>query len=215
MSLRFSFSDIDGDFGDTFNGYFDPIKRAATGAIKDVSELAKNNGRAEIASAGFSRKWQNTLRSDAYPKRGFSVNSAAWIYHRIPYAGVFEEGASIRGRPRLWIPLSGTPRLTGRNKLNPRNFEMQIGKLFPMKNARKPLLGARIGLTASAANKGPPYRVTRAALRRGAAGTGVIRTVPIFVGVDTVNIRKKFDLRTVFDRAANQLPQLYLNNLRV
>lgn len=215
MGLKFTFEQIEGDFGGLYDRYFDPIKEAATGAVRDVSQLAKTRGREAIARAGFGKRWQNTLRNDAFPKRGFSADAAAWLYHTIPYAGVFEEGATIRGRPRLWVPLSSTPKLGGRKRLTPQNFARDYGKLVPMTRARAPLLGAAIGLTASAARKGPPYKVTKAALRRGASGSGVIRTVPVFAGVDTVTIRKKFDLRREFEAAADQLPKLYLDNLKV
>ena len=213
MGLGFTFDKFSDDFG-IFDGYFDPIRRAATGAMKDLSETAKMQGRAEISRAGFSKRWQNTLRSEAYPKRDFSANAAVWLYHRIPYAGVFEEGARIRGKPLMWVPLSSTPKI-GRNKpLTPKSFAAAYGKLVPMRG-KQPLLGAPVKVTRAAARRGGPYRVTRAALRNGASGQGIIRTVPVFVGVDTVNIRKRFNLAKTFDQASRQLPQLYLNNLKV
>ena len=74
-------------------------------------------GRADIAAAGFSRRWQNAFRVDVFPRgRKVSVDAAAWVFHKIPYAEVFEEGATIRGRPYLWIALPGTPtRIGGQN----------------------------------------------------------------------------------------------------
>jgi hypothetical protein len=214
MSLRFSFSDFDEDQG-ILNGYFDPIKEAATNAMRGMSEVAKNAGRAEIARAGFGKKWQNALRAENYPKRQFSANAAAWLYHRIPYAGVFEQGAQIRGKPYLWLPLSSTPKLGQNKRLTPRSFQAAYAtKLVPMKNAAKPILGAPMSVTKAAARKGPPYKITKAALRRGATAQGVIRTVPVFVGVDTVSIRKRFDLARVFSAAADRLPALYLDNLK-
>jgi hypothetical protein len=214
MTFDFSLKALDGDFGSLTNGYFAPIKEAATLAMRDLAEHAKERGRANIAAAGFSKRWQNALRAEAYPRRKFSADAAVWLFHRIPYAGVFEEGATIRGRPRLWVPLSTTPKLPRRQRLSPRNFAANFGKLVPMVNARKPLLGAPLAVTAAAARKGPPYRVTAAALRRGASGQGIIRTVPVFVGVDTVSIRKRFDLRSTFESAADQIGALYLRNLK-
>ena len=211
--IDFTISGFDADRS-FLNGYFDPIRQASTAAMKEVADLAKERGRQNIAGAGFGKRWQNALRSEAYPKRGESVNAAAWIYHRIPYAGVFEQGATIRGNPLMWVPLSTTPSLGRRNKLTPKNFESQIGPLFSMRGSKQPLLGAKVAVTKAAARRGPPYRVTRAALRRGAAGNGVIRTVPVFVGVDTVRIRKRFDLASVADQVAREIPRLYLKNLK-
>ena len=213
MELSFTLSgfDVDRSF---LNGYFDPIRQASTAAINDVGDLAKQRGRQKIAAAGFGKRWQNALRSEVYPKRAESVNAAAWIYHRIPYAGVFEEGATIRGKPLMWVPLSTTPKLARRTKLTPKNFSSQIGPLVSMRGGKQPLLGASVAVTKAAARRGPPYRVTRAALRRGAAGNGVIRTVPVFVGVDTVRIRKRFNLASVADQVAREIPSLYLKNLK-
>jgi hypothetical protein len=41
-----------------------------------------------------------------------------------------------------------------------------------------------------------------------------LRLVPLFVGVSTVNIRKKFNLREIFARAASRLGELYVKNLK-
>jgi len=216
VEFSFSFRDIEGDFGEAFNNYFDPIRRAATLAMRDMAELAKTRGRANIAAAGFGTGWQNALRAEVYPERGFSADAAAWIYHRIRYANVFQEGATIRGRPKMWVPLSTTPRLRNKYvKLTPRSFEAEIAKLTPMRMGRKTFLGAPVTVTRAAARKGPPYKITKAGLRRGASDQGITRNVPLFVGVDTVNIRKRFDLRSAIQSAADQLPQLYLRNLEV
>ena len=214
MALEFeaSFVDLTGDFG-VVNGYFDPIKEAATLAMRELTEVAKKRGRARIGQAGFSRRWENALRGETYPERGFSANAVSFLYHRIPYAGVFEEGARIRGRPYLWLPLSTTPRLGRRKKLTPQNFSREFGPLVPMRG-EKPLLGAKAAVSKTAARKGGPYKITKAGLRKGAAGQGIIRTVPVFVGVDTVNIRKRFNLKREFEIASRQLPALYLKNLK-
>ena len=214
MALEFeaSFVDLTGDFG-IVNGYFDPIKEAATLAMRELTEVAKKRGRARIGQAGFSRRWENALRGETYPERGFSANAVSFLYHRIPYAGVFEEGARIRGKPYLWVPLSSTPRLGRRKKLTPQNFSREFGPLVPMQGKR-PMLGAPVSVTKAAAKKGGPYRVSKAALRRGAADVGIIRTAPVFIGVDTVNIRKRFNLKREFDIASRQLPALYLKNLK-
>jgi hypothetical protein len=212
--MRFAVRVAKGEFAAAMEEIYQPIADAGTAAIREASEVAKTEGRRRIAAAGFSKKWQNTLRAEAYPKRGESASAAAWIYHRIPYAAVFEEGATIRGRPRLWVPMSHAPKLTGRERLTPQNFTRKVGPLFSMRGARKPVLAANLSVSKSAARRGPPYKPTRAGLRKGAAGQGIVRAVPIFVGVDTVSIRKRFDLRSAFEGAADQLPNLYLKHLR-
>ena len=68
--------------------------RAET-AAKAVAE-----GRSNIASAGqFGDRWQQGLQ---YKMQGGAEPSA--IIFTVGYAGVFEHGATISGKPLLWIP---------------------------------------------------------------------------------------------------------------
>ncbi len=46
--------------------------------------LAKPGGRASIAAAGFSRKWQHVLRSKLHSAGRDSMRAAALIYHKVP-----------------------------------------------------------------------------------------------------------------------------------
>lgn len=214
-SLSFNFAIVKGEFEKAMAETIKPIAEAGTAAIREASEIGKRDGRTSIATAGFSKKWQNALRADVFPKRVTSANAAANFYHAIPYAGVFEEGATIRGKPRLWVPLSTTPKVSARARLTPKSFTQAFGPLFSLQNARKPVLAANLTVSKSAAKRGPPYKPTKAGLRKGAAGQGIVRAVPVFVGVDTVNIRKRFKLAAAFERAADQLPALYVKNLKV
>src|SRR3954470_15419731 len=110
MSVRFTLSDVAQGFVETIVKEIQrPIAKAATAAVREAGDIAKRNGRANIAAAGFSRKWQNALRVNVYPQHGDSLRPAAFIYHKIRYAGVFEEGAVIRGQPLLWLPLPTVP----------------------------------------------------------------------------------------------------------
>ena len=79
------------------------VDAAAAGAVQDVAKLAVKKGRANIASAGFSSRWQKALTYRFYPNEG--DDPAALIFHRIWYAGVFERGVTISGRPLLWLPI--------------------------------------------------------------------------------------------------------------
>jgi Family of unknown function (DUF6441) len=80
------------------------IDEAKAGAVQDAAALAVREGRANIASAGFSRRWQAALDSKFFPNKD-TGNPAALIFDRIPFAGVFERGARIGGHPLLWLPI--------------------------------------------------------------------------------------------------------------
>lgn len=190
-------------------GNREPIARAAQATMKEVGEEAKKRGRKTISNAGFSTRWQNTLRNDTYPKGEPSIDAAAFIFHKIPYAGVFEYGATISGRPFLWLPLPTAPKKIGRSKATPRAFEARIGKLVSMRGkGGKPLLGARVRLSKTKAGKA--RKVSVAALKRGHRGDkGVASIIPVFVGVPMVTIRAKFGVIRACQEAADTIPSVY------
>jgi hypothetical protein len=205
------------DFAEAIAKLADPISEAGTLAVRRAAELAKKEARDSIGAAGFSKRWENTLRADVYPKRGESLNAAAAIYHKIPYAAVFEEGATIRGKPMLWVPMSHTPKKLARRKLTPEVFATSVGDLFSFKKGGRVFLSARMKVSRAEAQRGAPYKVRISALRRGAVGSakGVVVSVPLFSGIDTVNIRKKFNVTKAVEDAAAKLPQYYNQFLKV
>ena len=181
---------------------------AAHDAVAAAGEMAKQLARTDIASAGLGQAFVNALRVDIYPRGRKSINASAHIYHRIPYAGVFEEGATIRGKPRLWLAVKSAPQEIGRKPMTPKLFNQRIGKLNFVKRAgKRPILFARVK-----AGKGKePGTITvprlRAAQRPGAKGPFV--SVPIFVALDSVTIRKRLNIAGIVRRARDRLPDLY------
>jgi hypothetical protein len=193
----------------------EPIARAATAAIKEAGNHIKIAARAQIASAGFGRKWQNALRVDLYPRgRTVSINAAAHIYHKIHYANVFEEGARIRGDPLLWLPLPTAPDKIGRFRATPRRYSDLIGPLqYVSRPGKPPLLVAKLALTRQTAAKSDRgQKLTQRSLRTAGAGGGsrrVYRSIPMFVGIDTVKLRKRFSITRIVRGAADDLAVLY------
>jgi Family of unknown function (DUF6441) len=99
--------------------------------------------------AGFSRKWQNALQAKVYPPGRDSTGAAALIYHKVPYAQVFEEGAGIHGKPLLWLPLPNAPFGAGGRRVPAAKFQQQVG--MPLYTTRRPgkppMLGANVRMT--------------------------------------------------------------------
>lgn len=209
MALSLVYSAVQGELDKALRALNEPIAVAATGAIKDAAAQVKKEGRAAIAAGGFGQKWQNALRVDIYPAAGTSINAAARAKHNIPYAGVFETGATIFGKPLLWIPISGTPARISGQRFTPKTFTALIGPLVSIKTRNgRPLLAAPI-------SGRPTSKVTVARLRRGTRGQGNnIALQPVFVGVPAAQIRKRFDLQAVFERAQQGLADGYLRNLK-
>jgi len=87
-----------------------PVATAAVAALRDVAAESVQEGRSNIAAAGagFTRaQWQSGLQyrtSGATEGGEPSLQARAVIFHKYGIAGVFEHGATIQGRPLLWIP---------------------------------------------------------------------------------------------------------------
>lgn len=200
-----------GEFLSAFMASEAPIAQGATAAVKEAAEAIKSGARGSIAAAGFGKKWQNALRVDVYPKSGPSINAAAHIYHKIPYAWVFEEGAKIAGSPRLWLTSTGVPQKIGRNRMTPKNYPGPLQ--YVSRPGKAPMLMAQVRVSKAAAKKKAPPKLSAAAIRRGTAGSGVLRSVPVFVGVSSVKLRKRFDVSGAVSRTAGQLGALYMKHL--
>ena len=92
-----------------------PVAEAAVAALRETAANSVQQGRQDIAGAGrFGTKWQEGLQ---YRVKGAneggapSLNAQATIFHRYGIAAVFEQGATISGKPLLWIPTTpGAPR---------------------------------------------------------------------------------------------------------
>jgi len=210
MPLHLTLSAVAGGFFKALIEGEKPIARAATAAMREAAELAKAGGRASIAGAGFSRKWQNALRAKIYPPNRESMRAAALIYHKVPYAEVFEQGAVIRGKPLLWLPLPNAPFGAGGRRIPASKFQQQVGSpLYTIRRPGKPpMLGAHVRMTDARAGKA----ISLALLRRGRnpGGKGTVRLVPLYVGIEVASIPKRFAILDAINRAAARLPSLYL-----
>lgn len=170
------------------------VTKAALTAVKAAGDLAKARGRAAIAGGGFSTKWQNALRVTFYPD-----TPAAFVFHKIPYSDVFEDGITIAGKPYLWIALPIVQAASGRSShaMTPSQFAAQFGDLVAVNVPGKaPMLFLRY-------QRGGGGRRGKRAVRAGYAG------VPLYVGVPAITIAKKFDVTAAVNSAAAELPRLY------
>jgi hypothetical protein len=87
-----------------------PVAAAAVAALRETASEAVDEGRKDIAAAGPGfrhAQWISGLRFRMLgaTKGGEpSLDAKAIISHRYGIAGVFEYGATIHGKPLLWIP---------------------------------------------------------------------------------------------------------------
>ncbi len=216
--LKLVVASIEGKFGAAIREIYKPIAEAGTAAIAQAGDDVKRDARASIASAGFGAKWQNALRVDVYPKRGSSARAAAHIYHKIPYAEVFERGATIHGKPMLWIPMSHTPKRANGARLTAAAYVGAIGPLVSFNRPGKPpMLAGQIKASAKGVLTPAKLRSARKladkklAHKKGGAG---VRLIPLYTGISTVTIRRRFGIYAAINRARAKLATYYLANLK-
>lgn len=217
IPLKIIYSVAKGEFDNAMRDFVNPIAFAATGAIKDAGQQLKTRGRARIAAAGFSSRWQNAFRVNVYPRRGNSIDAAMFAYHKIPYAGVFERGAIIgaKGGRYLWLPLPNAPKRIGGRHLTPRLFIDLIGPLhFVNVPGKAPMLAAYMTSSAAAASGITVRKLKTGFKRLSTNGILSVVSVPIFYGINTVTIGAKFELGELFTQTQRDVRQYYVQNIK-
>lgn len=221
MSLNLIYHAALGDFERAFKAIETPIAKAATATMSEAQKALVTGGRANIAAGGFGTRWQNALRADLYPRSGTALDPAVWVHHRIPYASIFQKGGTISGQPLLWLPLPTVPQRIGGRRMTPQLYVSTIGPLHTIKvPGKNPLLGAYMKGRARSRPTLPKLRAGSALLRLGVrrsrsdlGGVGLV-SVPLFVGIPTVRLKKHFDLSIVFRKVQGDLAANYLKHIQ-
>lgn len=128
MTLRFRFKDenIGKKFEQKLVNQYNRIADASRTAMARAQKEIKTQGDADIKAGGnFGKRWTDSLNVLLEPARGRTVNFIISVFHTIPYASVFEKGATIRGKPLLWIPLSWTG-----IKIRAREYGRRFGLIY-------------------------------------------------------------------------------------
>lgn len=190
MSLRIFVQAATGQFEAAMEEAAGNLKDASMAAAHRAADILKTEGRADIAAAGFSKKWQKALATKVYPENALSAHPTIEVYNPIPFSGIFEEGGTIFGKPLLWLPLPDAPKGSGGNRMTPATYVKQVGPLIPIFRAgRRPLLAAKRRSATATRKKG--------------------EVVPLFVGIDAVTLRDRFSIREISEKVAARLPELF------
>lgn len=176
------------------------LARAITAGMREAGNQIKQDGRASIAAGGLSARWQNALRVDLYPKGGVSTKPALSIYHKIRYAGQFEDPQPVSGSPLIWLPIEANlPGGGGKGqRWTPHKFTLQVGPLRAGRHGSRPMLFAQVSVSGG----GKVLPLTRKGVR---ARPAKKTWLPVFVGVTAVHDPKLFDIRGVVERVGAQL----------
>lgn len=181
-------------------------EKATTAAMRIAGAGLKQDWRQEVVRGGLGQRMANTIRNQTYPTKGESINAAAMVWTKSPtIIGAHADGALIRARrgSYLAVPLPAAGRGPGGKRLTPKQWEQRRG--IPLRFVYRP--------------RGPSLLVADGRLSaRGVATasrskTGRGRsTVPVFLLIPQVKLRKRLDLYRDAERAASEIPDLIVKN---
>lgn len=189
------------------------MAKAATAAVKDTGEAARDAVRRNIQAAGFGPRWTASIRSIMKPKTGDVLNPFAWVHSTKNFADVFETGKTIQGHEWLWIPTPAVPPWPGdpTRQMSPKKFVEATGqRLFSLKGTRRPYLAA-VGFFANerAASSGKISAKNFST----AKGARISRVTILFIGVNEVTIEKRFNAYAAIQKEVDQLPDRYAKEI--
>ncbi|SNS84352.1 DUF6441 family protein [Antarctobacter heliothermus] len=181
-------------------------EKAVSAAMREAGSSLKSDWRAQITGAGLGRRLANSIRSQTFPKTGDSLNAAALVWSKAPVIiNAHDTGPLIRSKNGFWlaIPTPAAGKSTKGGRITPFEWERRTGlRLRFIYRRRGPSLLVAEGRLNT---KG------RAVASRSKTGRGVA-TVPIFLLVPQVKLRKRLDLARDAERAVDGVPGLIVAN---
>jgi hypothetical protein len=183
-------------------------ERAVSAAMREAGTSLKSAWRGQITSAGLGTRLGNSIRLATYPKASDSLNAAALVWSNAPVIiGAHDAGPLIRSRDGFWLaiptPAAGKSNKGGR--ITPGEWERRTGlRLRFIYRRRGPSLLVAEGRLNS---KG------RAVASKSKTGRGVA-TVPIFLLVPQVRLRKRLDLARDAEDVAGAVPRMIASRWR-
>jgi hypothetical protein len=198
--------DITGNLAAMMVAEIEAGERAVSKAIGEAAGSLKTVWRGQITGAGLGARLARTIRSEQFPKGKDSLNAAALVWSNAPLIiGAHEEGPLIRSKSGFWLaiptPAAGKSMRGGR--ITPGEWERRRGiRLRFVYRPRGPsLLVAEGRLNSRGLAVG-----SRSKTGRGAT------TVPIFLLVPQVKLRKRLDLARDAKAAQERIPGAIVAN---
>ena len=181
-------------------------EQAVSQAVGEAGNSVKSSWRAQITGAGLGQRLANTIRSEQFPKGRPSLSAAAVVWSKAPVIiGAHDTGPLIRSRNGFWlaIPMPAAGKSARGGRITPGEWERRSGLRlrFVYRRTGPSLLVAEGRLNARG----------RAVASRSRTGRGVT-TVPIFLLVPQVQLRKRLDLARDAARAQEAIPGAIVAN---
>jgi hypothetical protein len=181
-------------------------EKAVTAAMRAAGAQLKSDWRGQITQAGLGRRLGNSIRSQTYPKVGESLDAAALVWSKAPVIiGAHDTGPLIRSKNGFWlaIPTEAAGKGARGGRITPGEWERRRGlRLRFVYRRRGPSLLVAEGRLNT---KGT------AVASKSKTGRGVT-TVPIFLLVPQVKLRKRLDLARDAKAAQERIPGTIVAN---
>jgi len=175
-------------------------EKAVHFGIRDAGVALKNVWRGQITGAGLGQRLARTIRSETWPKHKHSMNAASMVWTRAPViVSAHDTGPLIRSRDGFWlaIPTEAAGKSRTGKRPTPGEWERRTGMRlrFVYRKTGPSLLIA----------EGRIAKGGRAVASRSKTGRG-LTSIPIFLLVPQVKLRKRLDLEKPAQAALAALP---------
>lgn len=188
---------------------------AVTSGVRRATLGLRDELRGQVVGAGLGERLARSWRGETYPKSGASLTAAGLVWSKAPrILGAFARGALIRSRHGLFlaVPTEAAGRHgDGRRKITPAGWERRTGlalRFVYRRGAPSLLVADNVRLTSRG-------RVARNERRRqGVVATRLQgrTTVPVFLLLPQVTLKKRLDVEGAAERWAGRLPGLVLRS---
>lgn len=175
-------------------------EKAVHFGIRDAGVALKNVWRGQITGTGLGQRLSRTIRSETWPKHKNSMNAASMVWTRAPaIVSAHDTGPLIRSSDGFWlaIPTEAAGKSRSGKRPMPGEWERRTGMRlrFVYRPSGPSLLIA----------EGRIAKGGRAVASRSKTGRG-LTTIPIFLLVPQVKLRKRLDLEKPAQAALAALP---------
>ena len=181
-------------------------EKAVSAAMREAGSGLKNAWRGQIVQAGLGLRLANSIRSQTYPKSGQSLKAAALVWSKAPViVGAHDTGPLIRSKDGFWLAIQTAAAGKGLKggRITPGEWERRRGLRLRFVYRRR---GPSLLVADGRLNSRGLGVASRSKTGRGKA------TVPIFLLVPQVKLRKRLDLARDADRAQAAVPGLIVAN---
>ena len=181
-------------------------ERAVKAAMAEAGGDLKQAWRRQITGAGLGHRLPRTIRNRTYPQHTDSLDAAAFVWSNAPeIISAHDQGVLIRSKAGFWlaIPLPAAGKGRGGARLTPGEWERRRGMRLRFVFSRR---GPSLLVAGGRLNTRGLGVASRSKTGRGRA------TVPIFLLVPQVRLRKRLDLDRDAERALDSVPGLIAAN---